>query len=98
MATKSNDNKKKGPIKSYLRGEQMGARRTVIEELFNDMYQDRRNIYLMNFIRGIFFGLGTFLGGTIVVAAVVWALSLFVDVPGIGDSVQQAQDTLQRDK
>lgn len=87
--------KKKGPIKSFVRGEQMGARRTIIEELFNDMYNDRRNIYLMNFIRGIFFGLGTFLGGTIVVALVVWALSLFVNFPVIGDQVQKAQDSLQ---
>lgn len=90
------ENKKKSPLKAYARGEQMGARRTVIEELFNDMYDDRRNIYLMNFIRGIFFGLGTFLGGTIVVALVVWVLSFFVNVPGVGDAVQKAQDSLQK--
>ena len=74
----------------------MGARRAVIEELFNDMYNDRRNIYLMNFVRGIFFGLGTFLGGTIIVAMVVWVLSFFVHFPVIGDQVQRAQDSLQQ--
>ena len=90
------DTKKKSPLKAYVRGEQMGARRAVIEELFNDMYADRRNIYLMNFFRGIFFGLGTFLGGTIVVALVVWMLSFFVNIPGVGDAVQKAQNTLQK--
>lgn len=90
------EKKKKSPVKAYIRDEQMGARRTVIEELFNDLYEDRRNIYLMNFFRGIFFGLGTFLGGTIIVAIVVWGLSLFVNIPGIGDTVQKAQDSLQK--
>ena len=89
---------KKDPVKSYVRNEQMGARRTVIEEMFNDYYEDRRNIYLVNFFRGIFFGLGTFLGGTIVVGLLVWALSFFVDFPGIGDAAQGAKDSLQTDK
>lgn len=73
----------------------MNARRSVIEEMFNDMYDDRRNIYVMNFFRGIFFGLGTAIGGTIVVALIVWALSFFVDIPGIGQTAQDAQDKLQ---
>ena len=84
--------KKTNPV---VRGEQMGARRALLEELFNDLYNDRRNIYLMNFVRGIFFGLGTFLGGTIVVAGVVWALSLFVNIPGIGDAAQKTQEVLK---
>ena len=93
MAEKS---KKKSPAKAYVRGEQLGARRALLEELFNDLYNDRRNIYVMNFVRGIFFGLGTFLGGTIIVAIVVWALSFFLNIPGIGESVQKAQETLQQ--
>lgn len=88
--------KKKSLAKAYVRGEQIGARRALLEELFNDLYNDRRNIYLMNFVRGIFFGLGTFLGGTIVIAGIVWALSLFVNIPGIGDTVQKAQSTLEK--
>lgn len=93
--TKSEPPKKRGFLKSIIRGEQMGARRAVIEELFNDMYDDRRNIYLMNFIRGIFFGLGSVLGGTIVVALIVAILSLFVQLPFIGPSLQQAQDQIK---
>lgn len=94
--------KKTNPIKQFVKkfshDQEMGARRTIIEEMFNDYYKERRNIYKMNFFRGIFFGLGTFLGGTIVVALMIWLLSLFANVPGIGDSVQKAQQTLQQDK
>lgn len=77
------------------RNERMNARRSLLEEIFNDFYDDRRNIYKMNFYRGIFFGLGTVIGGTIVVAFIVWGLSFFVDVPGIGSAAQKAQDTLE---
>jgi hypothetical protein len=62
---------KKNPIKKFVdkfsHDQEMGARRTIIEEMFNDYYKKRRSIYVTNFFRGIFFGLGTFLGGTIVI-------------------------------
>ncbi len=89
------EKKKNNPIKSVIRGQQMGARRALLEELFNDFYKDRHNIYKVNFVRGIFFGLGSVLGATVVVAFVVWILSLFVQLPFIGQSVQQAQDQIQ---
>jgi hypothetical protein len=92
---KSTTKKSRSVLKGVVRGEQMGARRAVIEELFNDMYEDRRNIYLMNFIRGIFFGLGSVLGGTIVIAFIVWILSFFVQIPFIGPSLQEAQDQIR---
>jgi hypothetical protein len=86
---------KKPVAKQIARSERMNARRSILEELFNDFYDDRRNIYKMNFFRGIFFGLGSVLGGTIVVALVIWILSFFVQIPGIGGAFQQAQNTLE---
>lgn len=50
-------------------------RRRLLEELFNDFNRNRWDIYKINFVRGIFFGLGSVIGGTIVVAFIVWALS-----------------------
>lgn len=73
-----------------------GARHAVIEDLFYDFHRSRRQVYLMNFIRGIFFGLGSVLGGTLVVAIIIWILSLFVDWPGVGNFFQQLQDALSR--
>lgn len=73
----------------------VGARREILEDLFNDMYRDRHKVYVMNFVRGIFFGLGSVLGGTVVVALVVWILSFFVNIPWIGDTVQNTQQKIE---
>lgn len=89
---------KKTVADQVTHNERMNARRSLMEELFNDYYDDRRNVYKMNFIRGIFFGLGTVIGGTIVVAIIVWGLSFFVDIPGIGDTAQQVQQQLESGK
>ncbi len=82
-------------LKKIKRDQGLDARRTVVEEMFNDYYNDRRNIYIVNFFRGIFFGLGSVLGGTVLVALFVWLLTLFVHVPGIGNTVQQTKDSLR---
>ena len=86
---------KKSVASQVKRNEQMNARRGLLEELFNDLYKDRGNIYLVNFVRGLFFGLGSVLGGTIVVALIVWIMSFFVQIPLIGPTLEQAQEKIQ---
>jgi hypothetical protein len=66
-----------------------GARKAIIEDLFYDFHRSRRQIYWMNFFRGIFFGVGSIIGGTVVIALIVWVLNLLVDVPGgVGEFVK----------
>lgn len=72
------------------------ASSTMAEELFYDLYKDRKKIYRINFFRGIFFGVGSVLGGTIVIALLVWVLSLFVHLPVIGDTFKDAQNTIEQ--
>ena len=55
---------------------EVGAQKALLEELFNDFYHSRRSVYAFNFVRGIFFGLGSVLGGTLVIAVIIWILSL----------------------
>jgi len=74
-----------------------GARQAVIEDLFYDFHRSRAQIYWMNFVRGIFFGLGSVLGGTVLIALLIWLLSFAVDWPWVGDTVEQVQDSLQQD-
>jgi len=74
-----------------------GARKAIIEDLFYDFHKSRRQVYLTNFIRGIFFGVGSVVGGTLVIAIVVWLLSLLVDIPGgVGDFVQYIVDVVRK--
>ncbi len=82
-------------IEKLKHDHEMGARRAMMEELFNDYYKRRIWVYRMNFVRGLFFGLGSVLGGTIVVALVVWILSFFVNIPWIGPTFQEAHDQIQ---
>lgn len=76
---------------------EVGARRAILEDLFYDFHKTRHEVYLMNFIRGVFFGVGSVIGGTLVVALIVWILSLFADIPGgIGDFVQYIVNIVQK--
>ncbi len=76
---------------------EFGARRAILEDLFYDFNRSRKQVFAMNFMRGIFFGVGSVIGGTLVVALIAAILSLFTDIPGgFGDFVQYIVDTVQR--
>ena len=85
-------------IKKLKEDNERGARESMIEDLFYDFNRSRVQIYKMNFVRGIFFGLGSVLGGTIIIALFAWILSLFIHIPGIGQPIEQIQQTIQNDK
>jgi len=74
-----------------------GAREAMLEQLFNDFNRSRFTIYKFNFFRGIFFGLGSILGATVVVALIVWLLNLTGQlIPGVADFVNQVVDVMER--
>ncbi|HEX4662325.1 MAG TPA: DUF5665 domain-containing protein [Candidatus Saccharimonadales bacterium] len=73
-----------------------GAYISMAEDLFEDYYAHRGQVYKMNFVRGIFFGVGSVLGGTIIVALLLWILSAFVQLPVIGQFFQNAQHTVEQ--
>ena len=78
------------------RGEQQAANDAVFEEFFQDYYARRRQIYWMNFFRGVWFGLGALIGGTLVLAAVLWILSLAQQVPFLSGAVQAVQHSIEQ--
>ena len=70
-------------------------KRDLLDDLFNDYYRERWRVYRINFFRGIFFGLGTFIGGTVVVALVVLFLGWLADtVPVFPEFTQWLLRTL----
>ncbi len=84
-------------LKGKVHGDnERGARETVLEELFNDFNRNRFTIYKFNFFRGIFFGLGSVLGGTVVLALLVWLLNLTGNlIPGVADFVNQVVNVME---
>ena len=67
----------------------------TMESIFEGGYMNHHRVYKINFVRGIFFGLGSVLGGTLVVAAILWILTLFGDLPLIGDLARQIKEAVQ---
>lgn len=72
-----------------------GAPRALLEDLFEDYYKHRRELYFMNLFRGIFFGFGSVVGGTLVVALLLWILSVLHYVPFLDGIVQAAEQSLE---
>ncbi len=95
MVIKSAKNKLRQVAHSIREGNERGARKTLLEELFYDFHRSRSQVYVMNFVRGIMFGAGSVIGGTLVVALVIWVLSLLGNViPPLGDFFDGVSNTL----
>ena len=82
--------------KKFADDQAKGAYISMAEDLFEDYYAHRGQVYKMNFVRGIFFGIGSVLGGTVIVALLLWVLSAFVQLPVIGQYFQNAQQTVEQ--
>lgn len=82
-----------GPLKTM---NEDGARRAILEDLFYDFHSSRKQVYFMNFTRGLFFGFGSVLGATLLVTLLVWLLGLFGGVfPALADFLNSLIDTMQ---
>lgn len=84
-------------VKRIKKDNENGAKVAILEELFNDFNRNRHQVYMMNFVRGIFFGVGSVLGATVVIALFVALLNFFTDLPGgIGGFIQSIIDAMNR--
>lgn len=83
-------------LRSFKNDQEKGAREAVLEDLFNDFNRNRFTVYKFNFFRGIFFGLGSVLGGTIVVGLIIWLLAMLGTViPPLHDFLSGIDHTIQ---
>ena len=76
-----------------------GSRQALLEELFNDFNRNRYEIYKINFFRGIFFGFGSLLGGTMLLALLVWALTFTGQlIPSVAGFIDQILNVIQNSR
>lgn len=76
-----------------------GARQNLMEELFYDFNRSKSEVFMMNFMRGLLFGVGSVIGGALILVVGALVLGLFVDLPGgIGDFVQRVLDAMNASK
>lgn len=73
---------------------QAGAR-GFLEDLFDDYYRQRYKVYWMNLVRGIVFGFGSVIGGTLMIALVLWVLTFFNDLPFVGTFSEKIQHSIE---
>lgn len=67
----------------------------ALEDIYLTGYADRKKLLKMSFLKGLAAGFGGVIGATIVVALLLWILSLFNEVPLIGPFFDTAQNTIE---
>ena len=80
----------------FKKDNERAAKQELLDDIFDDLYRNRPRVYKVNFVRGIFFGLGSALGGTVIVALIVWILTFFIQIPGVGSFLDDAQNNIEQ--
>ncbi len=86
---------KKPQSKSKTDYEHLGK---MLSEIYESGYIDHHRAYKTSFIKGMMSGLGGVIGATIVLALLLWLLSLFQEIPLVGPFLDSVQDTLKSAK
>ena len=82
-------NKLKKDKKDY---EELGK---IVANIYETGYLDKAESYKNSFTKGIIGGVGGVLGATVVIAILLWVLSLFGQVPLIGHFVEKTRQTIE---
>ena len=84
-------------VKKVVQDNQNGARRAILEDLFYDFNRSKAQVFRMNFFRGLFFGLGSALGATLLVAVSICILGEFGNIfPQLADFINNLIDAMQK--
>lgn len=75
--------------------EQLGR---IVASVYESGYLDTHKSYKMSFVKGLFQGLGGAMGATILVALVLWVLSLFSQVPLVSRFTESIRNTVTTQK
>lgn len=67
----------------------------MLISIYESGYLSKKEAFKMTFFKGILAGFGGVIGATIVVALLLWALSLFSNVPFVGRIAENVTHTIQ---
>jgi hypothetical protein len=84
----------KDKINKTRTDEEYKALGKMMEDLYLANTSKAHRLLWYNFVRGLAYGVGIFLAGTLVVGILIWVLSLFDQVPVIGPFVQSIVDQI----
>lgn len=90
--SKKSDKTAEPTIEPTVDYEQLGRMMVAIVE---SGYMNRKQLLKMSFLRGAMAGLGGVLAASLLVALLVWILSLFVSVPLIGPWLDTIRETVE---
>ena len=66
----------------------------MMEDLYLEQTTNTPKLLWFSFLRGVAYGFGIFLAGTVVVGLLIWILGLFDQAPLIGPLVQNIVNSL----
>lgn len=81
--------KPKSKEKSY---EEIGQ---MMVNIYESGYLDKNRMYKMSFLKGLVSGLGGVLGATIIVALLIWLLTLFGHISILRPLTDNVRDTIE---
>lgn len=81
--------KQKPPEKSY---EELGQ---MLVNIYESGYINRNQTYKMSFLKGLVSGLGSVIGATLVVAILIWVLSILSEAPLVDSLFKNIKGTIE---
>lgn len=70
----------------------------MLDNIYQTGYIDRNQAYKMSFIKGLVSGFGGVLGATLLVALLLWIISLLGHVPFLQPISDNIENTLQQER
>lgn len=67
-----------------------------MQNFFDLGYVARKEAFIFSFLKGLAAGAGAFIGGTLIIALLLWALSLFDTLPIVSNLVNAIQQGLHK--
>lgn len=66
-----------------------------IELVVAQGYANKKRLIFVSLLKGVFTGIGSVIGATLVFVLIIWTLSLFSEIPLIGDLFENVQKTIE---